>query len=201
MNFRVFDIFLSALSACRTSGASKNRDYCSFFLRWFQIFFVMNFLWRIFVMNFDFSEDFLTYNLFTIASFRIGVPSILFVYIFNLLYILLYNNHCRLMMVVTMAMMRKIYSVIFPPQKCWWDCQHYIGQASQNDKVIILGFWYISIYSKNWLNLYNVEHQWWSSPWPWLERYLRSYSHHKNADGIASIRPESQNDEVNILVF
>ena len=43
----------------------------------------------------------------------------------------------------------------------------------------------------NWLDLYNIENQWWSSPWPWWERYLRSYSHHKNADGIANIRPGS----------
>ena len=47
---------------------------------------VANFGWQIWVTNsnLDFSEFFfLTFNLLTIASFRIGVPSILFLKIFN----------------------------------------------------------------------------------------------------------------------
>ena len=58
---------------------------------------------------------------------------------------LLHNNHCKLMMVATMVMTRKISSVIFPPQKCWWDCQYYLGQASPNN-VIISGFLSFFIY-------------------------------------------------------
>ena len=38
-----------------------------------------------FLTNFDFSEDFLTYNLLTIASFRIGVPSILLLLDLNII--------------------------------------------------------------------------------------------------------------------
>ena len=46
--------------------------------------FLQIFRW-IFLMNFNFLEDlFLTYNHLTIASFRIGVPSILFTLIFFL---------------------------------------------------------------------------------------------------------------------
>jgi hypothetical protein len=62
----------------RTSEASMNRDWCRFFF--WQIF------WQILLTNFvdEFFDEFffgrflLTYNLLTIASFRIGVPSILF---------------------------------------------------------------------------------------------------------------------------
>ena len=40
--------------------------------------FFEEFFRRTFLKNFNFSEDFLTYNLLIVASFRIGVPSILF---------------------------------------------------------------------------------------------------------------------------
>jgi len=46
--------------------------------------FFEEFFRRTFLKNFNFSEDFLTYNLFTVASFRIGVPSILFLSILHI---------------------------------------------------------------------------------------------------------------------
>ena len=74
--------FLSSSSALRTCGASRNRDYCFFVL--FAEFFCHLAIFfdefdKIFDQNFDFLVDFsLTYCLLTVASFRIGVPSILF---------------------------------------------------------------------------------------------------------------------------
>ena len=81
-DFAYCDLFFTSADfeflSSRTSGASKNRDYWSFFLvlgsrRLSFCVTLTNFL-----MNFFSKDFFLTFNLLTIASFRIGVPSILF---------------------------------------------------------------------------------------------------------------------------
>ena len=55
--------------------------FYDFFWQIFENFFC-RFFWRIFLKNLlmNFLTNFLTYNLLTVASFRIGVPSILFIH-------------------------------------------------------------------------------------------------------------------------
>ena len=97
--------FLSSPSACRTSGGSNNRDYWGFFCPHLaeSVFLasLLSFdgLWLIFFDEFCFDDFlmnfltiFLTFNILTIASFRIGVPSILF---FHLSYFFYTGQFCE----------------------------------------------------------------------------------------------------------
>ena len=102
-------IILSSPSACRTSGASKNGDYCRTFLKHFPnllktafrytlwtlsipmacIMYIYGmhkypYLWYVYLFDEFFDKIFDNYfdkffdEFLTVASFRIGVPSILF---------------------------------------------------------------------------------------------------------------------------